>query len=146
MVVASAGGVEAKLKGPGAVQAGQAFETRYEVSHASEVYAQDVTFTYDADHLEYTSASTTADGVQIIQQSKKPGSIRFIMASLNTEDAARSGDKLVLTWKTKSANKQSNTVITVKEATIANGDGEETRVEGVTYKVKIKNKEKGSNH
>lgn len=77
----------ASLTGPGSVAAGAPFIAAYGLNHAGEVYAQDLTITYNPDLVTFLSAKSLKEGLVIVKQAEKPGQIRFITASTGVNSA-----------------------------------------------------------
>ncbi|TXK80324.1 DUF4073 domain-containing protein [Paenibacillus sp. N3.4] len=130
--------VRATLTGSSHVIAGGSFDLAYGLSNVtSNVYAQDITFTYDQNQVEFIAADSVNNQFQIVDQQLKPGQIRFIAASYGATDI-RNGDLLVLHWKTKSSiTELTNTAINLSNLRITEGDGGATNVIGVSHSLQI---------
>jgi uncharacterized protein YjdB len=127
----------ASLTGPDSVAAGTPFTAAFGLNHADEVYAQDVTITYNPDLVTFLSAKSFKDGLVIVKQAEKPGQIRFITASTGVNSANASGDLLQLHWKAQAILHTQTANITVSNLNTANGDGVETSVPGGSLNVQI---------
>ncbi|NOV04368.1 alginate lyase family protein [Paenibacillus planticolens] len=137
VAITAAKTVIATLTGSGSVIAGGSFDLTYGLANVtSRVYAQDFTFTYDPNQVEFVSAASVKAGFQLVGQSEKAGEIRFIAASLGPEMAVdTSGDLLLLHWRAKSAS--TSAAITVSKILISNGNGLETSVTGAYHPITI---------
>ncbi|MDD9265470.1 immunoglobulin-like domain-containing protein [Paenibacillus sp. GCM10023248] len=127
----------ATLKGPASVSSGQTFDVTYTLNTVSKnVYAQDVTITYDPQQLEYIAANSLVDGWKIVAVSTETnGKIRMIAANVGSHPSAV-GELFKLTLKVKASSAGSST-IALTNAAYASGDGVETTVEGTAYHVQI---------
>lgn len=132
----------ATLTGASQISLGKSFEVNYGLTHVSTksedaIYAQDLTFDYDADKLAFVSAESIKNGLIIIDsKTDVPGQIRILLASQGADHAViADGELLKLNWK---AIKESpNTSITLSQAKLANSAGVETTLAHVTHNVKI---------
>ncbi|BFT71139.1 DUF4073 domain-containing protein [Paenibacillus sp. P36] len=118
----------ASLTGPGSVAAGDSFTAAYGLTHAGEVYAQDVTITYNPDLVTFLSAKPLTDGMVIVKQAEKPGQIRFITANTDVNSANANGDMLQLNWKAQAILHAQSANFTLSNLKIASGEGVETSV------------------
>ncbi|WP_261807718.1 cohesin domain-containing protein [Paenibacillus sp. N3.4] len=127
------------LSGTESVQAGESFDLTYGLSNVKDsIYAQDVTFTYDPEKVEFVSAVSVKDGLQIVDRKEAPGQVRIIAASLGSSHAVNSGgDLLKLSWKAKSLSQSTTTAIALSGVIISNGEGVETQVEGASHHLSI---------
>lgn len=125
----------AVLSGPNKVGAGLEFDVTYGLSAVNqEALAQDVTIAYDADKLEFVSAQSAREGIQIVGQSASAGKVRLIVA--NTGAAADpNGDQFTLRFKAKESV-QGAAAITAA-TTVGDGAGIETELLGAAYSVQI---------
>ncbi|WP_367398224.1 cohesin domain-containing protein [Paenibacillus sp. MSJ-34] len=128
----------ATLTGPGTVQAGQPFAVTYGLANVSQhVYAQDITIRYDSGRLEFDSAASLRDGMEVIETAAKPGEVRLIAVSLGPDHAVVGGDVLELRWKAKPLSEPATGTIEVAQAVIADEKGNETTIEGTQHAVRI---------
>lgn len=126
------------LTGPAAVNAGQSFDAVYKVDGVEHnVFAQDVTFTYDPAKLEYVSATPSDDDVAIVEEDEAaPGQLRFIIVNL---DGNANRDTLKLQFKALATGETVTTSVALTGATLADENGNEFELQGATYNVRIDN-------
>lgn len=129
------------LAGPSSVTAGQTFDITYRVSGVTEsVYAQDVTFTYDPEQMEFVSADSLLDDLKIVAMSdvtKNPGKVR-ILAAIVGGDRKAIGDLLALHMRAKSSSSSSvPATLTLSDVVFADGKGVEKNIAGTVYSVQI---------
>nr|WP_246362791.1 DUF4073 domain-containing protein [Paenibacillus alba] len=126
------------LTGSNHVLVGGTFDLAYGLSNVtSNVYAQDITFTFDPNQVEFVSAEAINSEFQIVDQQEKPGQIRFI-AAIQGAANVRSGDLMMLHWKVNSSITQETTaIITLSNLLLTEGDGGETKVAGTSHSVQI---------
>ncbi|WP_235960016.1 DUF4073 domain-containing protein [Paenibacillus silvestris] len=127
----------ASLTGPASVAAGESFKVAYGLTHAGEVYAQDVTITYNPDLVTFLSAKSLKEGLVIVKQAEKPGQIRFITASTGVNSANANADLLQLDWKAQAILHAQSASFTLSNLNIANGEGAETFVPDSSLHVQI---------
>lgn len=127
----------AVLKGPDQIMSGQPFSLIYGLRGiAHTVLAQDITVTYDAEHLEFVSADSLASGLVIADSAAAPGRIRIIAANIGTEPASSNGDLLKLQWRAK-PNVSASSAVSLTNMIVADGDGRETQLDGYSHTVRI---------
>ncbi|NOU99819.1 DUF4073 domain-containing protein [Paenibacillus planticolens] len=126
------------LTGSNRVLVGGTIDLAYGLSNVtSNVYAQDITFTYDPTQVEFVSASAMNNEFEIVSQQVKPGQIRFIAAIVGAANV-RNGDLMQLRWKVKPSITQDTTaIITLSNLVLTEGDFGETKVAGVSHSVQI---------
>lgn len=126
----------ATLTGPAAVRVSESFELSLGFTSVTEqVYAEDLTITYDPDLVEYAGAEELKEGFKIVDQAQTPGQVRLIMVNLG---GGHINDALLkLKWKAKSTAQPGSTAITIAKAVLANGAGVETELESVAHSVQI---------
>jgi len=83
-VTIEGGSEKAVLSSPTSVEPGDSFEVGIELGNLERnVYAQDITLTYDADVFEYVSVSSANDDIKILKADEAPeGTIRLIAANI----------------------------------------------------------------
>ncbi|TXK80328.1 cohesin domain-containing protein [Paenibacillus sp. N3.4] len=125
------------LKGTNNVITGGSFDLTFGLTNVtSSLYAQDITFTYDPDLVEFVSADSVRNGFQLVDKKEKEGEIRFIGASFGDTNAVNSsGDLLVLHWKAKNKAAQT-TSITISNMKVSNGEVG-TQVKGTSFNLQI---------
>ncbi|BFT72039.1 family 43 glycosylhydrolase [Paenibacillus sp. P36] len=130
------------LTGVSQVAVGHNLDVNYGLAHVSTnasdaIFAQDLTFSYDADTFLFDSALSLKTGLEVVSVNKDvPGKVRILLASLGADHAVSTdGGLLKLTWK---ALKQSaNASIRLSSVQIANSAGVESTLNAVTYNVKV---------
>ncbi|UJF31548.1 GDSL-type esterase/lipase family protein [Paenibacillus hexagrammi] len=128
------------LTGSSTVASGQPFYLTYGLSGITEnVYAQDLTITYDPNQVEFVSAESLQEGYQMLAVSDPeatPGSVRIIAAALGQDSALQAGgDLLKLNWKALSQSGEA--AILVSKAILANGEGTESAALGTSKTIQI---------
>ncbi|WP_171681690.1 glucuronyl esterase domain-containing protein [Paenibacillus planticolens] len=131
--------LNAVLAGATNALAGASFDLTYGLSHVTDsIYAQDLTFTFDPEKVEFVSAKSLKDKFEIVGQKETLGQVRIIAANLGAVDAVNSGgDLLKLNFKAKSLSSSSETAIALSHAVVSGSDGAETTVDGVSHNVTI---------
>ncbi|UJF31747.1 glycosyl hydrolase 115 family protein [Paenibacillus hexagrammi] len=132
------GGNKVVIEGPEEASKGSDFDLMYGLSGMDQnVYAQDLTFTYDPSQLEFVSAeSVNADEVVIVDKAQTQGQVRFIVATLG-QNARLDGSLLKLHWKVKADTQASASTITLAKAFIADEAGREKELVGKSHTVQF---------
>ncbi|MFD0616256.1 beta-N-acetylglucosaminidase domain-containing protein [Paenibacillus sp. GCM10027629] len=121
----------AVLGGDDTVQGDREFKLQLGVENVTQsVYAQDLGMNYDANVMEFVSAKSLEDGVNLLQTGKDtPGKLRFILASEGPGHAI-TGDKqlLELTFKAKKVSQMTEGTISISNATLADHVGAESNI------------------
>lgn len=133
------------LTGPSSVASEQPITAYYGLKGLSQsIYAQDIRIAYDADRFEFISAASVVDGIGILETVQEDGKIRLIVANQGA-DPVITGDMKVLelTFKAKTVTQQETGSIAVSEAIVADDQGVETSVAGVTIAIDIEATEPG---
>ncbi|WP_317890820.1 discoidin domain-containing protein [Paenibacillus arenilitoris] len=126
---------EASVTGPSEIDAEQSFEVKYGLSHVEQaVYAQDVTFAYDADQLEFVSAEEASEEVMIAGRTPSQGQIRLLLVNL---DGQANGDMLKLHFLAKATDETVTATVSLTNAILADGEGAEFRLEGASHGIQI---------
>ncbi|WP_187274108.1 glycoside hydrolase family 3 N-terminal domain-containing protein [Paenibacillus sp. N3.4] len=124
------------LSGTDTAIPGQEFDLTYSVRNvAQQVYAQDVTVTYDPQQFEYVSASPTKDGLKIVDKKATSGQVRFILANVGTNHDA-SGDWLKLKFRAKPVQ-SATSAINITNVVIADAKGVETQLSGTSHSIQF---------
>jgi polygalacturonase len=131
--------VGAVLSGADRVGAGASFDLTYGLANVKgSVYAQDMTFTYDPEKVEFVSAQSMKDGFVVLDKKVTADKVRIIAVNLDGDLSANAGgDLLKLRWNSKALTETSETTITLSNLAIANAEGEETQVDGAAHHVSI---------
>ncbi|MEK8128836.1 family 20 glycosylhydrolase [Paenibacillus filicis] len=127
---------KAVLKAPQTADSGQSFEATIGLSAVTQdeyqqVYAQDLTLSYDPANLILESVESAREGFQVIaKKDTAPGQIRILSASVGGDNKGvlPQGDLVKLKFKVKSVAQTTNTSVSVSKASIANGQGKELQV------------------
>ncbi|WP_314584695.1 beta-N-acetylglucosaminidase domain-containing protein [Paenibacillus terrigena] len=121
----------AVLGGDDTVQGDKEFKLQLGVENVTQsVYAQDLAMNYDANVMEFVSAKSLEDGVNLLETGKDtPGKLRFILASEGPGHAI-TGDKqlLELTFKAKKVSQMTEGTISISNATLADQVGAESNI------------------
>ncbi|UJF31386.1 carbohydrate-binding protein [Paenibacillus hexagrammi] len=128
----------ALLGGPTEAAKGSTFELNYGLSGMDQnVYAQDVTFTYDPSQVEFVSAeSENPNQVVIVDKAQKQGEVRFIAATIG-QNAHLDGSILKLHWKVKSDTAAAASTISLSKGIIADQTGAEKDLESRAIAVRL---------
>ncbi|NOV03637.1 LamG-like jellyroll fold domain-containing protein [Paenibacillus planticolens] len=120
----------ATLTGPSSVEAGNAVDLTYGFSDVSEsVYANDITVNYDPNHLEYVSADSLVERIQVVGTSEdvNSGKVRILLA--NTGPAVSGTVQLLkLHFKAKPVSAATLSTVTLSDVIVANSSGTETNL------------------
>ena len=78
------GSVKAMISCPALLEPGESFEVGIRIFNAGQnIFAQDITLSYDADVFEYVSAATANDNLKLLREDTAvDGKIRFIIANI----------------------------------------------------------------
>ncbi|WP_179232703.1 immunoglobulin-like domain-containing protein [Paenibacillus rigui] len=129
------GHASASFSGDSLVTAGQPFDVIYSLSGLSaNTLAQDVTFTYDPSHLEWISAGSARDGVQIVHQKAAAGEVRLLAVYLGT---ASNGPSFKLSFRAKERLETVPSAIAAVNITVADASGKETGVQRAEHSFAI---------
>lgn len=128
------------LGGEDTAEPGETFTLQLGLDHVTQsAYAQDISMAYDPNVMEFVSAETVQDGVQLLGTVKNPtGKVRLITAS---EGAAHgitgSAQLLKLTFKAKLVTQATEGLITVSEMTLGDSQGMETKLASSAIGIQI---------
>ncbi|MGQ7889103.1 family 78 glycoside hydrolase catalytic domain [Paenibacillus sp. WC2504] len=126
------------LTGPSVVTSGQAFDIAYGLSGVTDnVYAQDLTLTYDPAQMEFLSVDSLFTNLEIAAISdvtKNSGKVR-ILSALVGGDHTVNGDLLAFHMRAKSSSTAAT--VTLSDVIFANGNGAEKNITGTSYSVQI---------
>lgn len=132
------------LTGPQMVNSGQSFDLTMGLSNVTpsvfqQVYGQDLTLNYDREKLNFESVQSVRDGVQIIDQKETvPGKVRIVAASVGVNQGVLpQGDLVKLKFKVKPVSQATNTSVSVSNVVIANGQGDELQIGGVSREIQL---------
>ncbi|GIP33516.1 DUF6528 family protein [Paenibacillus sp. J2TS4] len=128
----------ATLSGPGNVEENQSFDVVYGFNNMNgPVLAQDVTFNYDEQKLEFTGLESMKEGFTVIESVYGPGTIQLIMVDLGDNPSVSNSQLLKLQFKAKPLEESSETVIEVTNVRTSDEEGQETQLAGARYRVFI---------
>ncbi|MEK8128132.1 PA14 domain-containing protein [Paenibacillus filicis] len=124
------------LTGPSTVSGGQSFELTLGLdSVAQDVYAQDLTLSYDPEQFEFVAADSLREGVLIVDKKVTSGKLRILTAHVG--GAKPNGDLLRLQWKVRSSASAADSAIVLSDIILADGKGDETALEAVSHAIRI---------
>ncbi|WP_054027488.1 discoidin domain-containing protein [Bacillus sp. FJAT-28004] len=130
------------LTGLQQVSSGQTFDVKMGLTGVTQsvyqsVYAQDLTLHYNPVNVQFDSVTSLKDGFQVIEQKETaPGQIRIIASSVEaSQGVLAQGDLLNFKFTAKSATDA--TTISVDNVVIANGQGNELKVNGASHEIQI---------
>ncbi|MZQ80780.1 hypothetical protein GQF01_01325 [Paenibacillus sp. 5J-6] len=133
----------ATLTGTSPVLAGQSFSVNYGLNNVSSsvygaVYAQDLTFQFDPNVLDFVSVTSLKNGLEVYVKKGTAGTVRVLLASLGAESSITSdGDLLELHWKAKEINKATSASVTLSQAQLGYASGGSTSLDAVSNNVQI---------
>ncbi len=110
-------GPAAVLTGSGSVLPGETFTLGLCLDHVTQnVYAEEVSLSYDADVFEYVSAAGANSNIQIMkEETATPGAVRIIAANIGGV-TGESTPVLILTFQAKSGIQNTSGIIAVTKA------------------------------
>ncbi|KRE48459.1 immunoglobulin-like domain-containing protein [Paenibacillus sp. Soil724D2] len=126
------------LQGADHVMRGILFDLTYDLRSANpNIFAQDLTITYDPAAVEFISAKSLVDGFQVVDKKETSGQVRILAANIGTNRVTTASGLLTLQWKVKPVTAAATTAITLSKVVISDGDGVETDVEGASHRIQI---------
>ncbi|WP_187274112.1 polysaccharide lyase family 8 super-sandwich domain-containing protein [Paenibacillus sp. N3.4] len=136
---ASTDKMSASLHGDTNVIAGNSFSLTYGLEHVNDsLYAQDLTFTFDPDKVKFVSAKSAKQGFEIVGTKESQGQVRILGASFGEgKEVKADGDLVKLNFVAKPLHAQTEAAISLSNAVVSNGKGEETLLDGVSHNVSI---------
>jgi len=129
---------EAQLRGADYARPGQLLELSYLLDNKTEILAQDVTVSFDAEQLEFVTAEPLDASTRIVAISDPaltPGKVRLLLVHLG--DNHPSGELIGLHWRVKATAALKTTTASLSDISVANGAGEETVLSGASHAVQI---------
>lgn len=143
-VVAETAGLtgEAKATWTGAPEAelGASFELKYGLANTTgNVFAQDVTVTYDPELLEFVSASPLVNALSIVgQDTNTAGRVRLLAAAAGPGASANmNGELLLLRFKSKPAADSKSTAVRLAKVVVSTGEGVESELQGSEHTIRM---------
>ncbi|WP_201305428.1 fibronectin type III domain-containing protein [Paenibacillus puerhi] len=130
----------AALSGPEAVGFGQPFSLEHgltQVNPANAIYAQELSFQYDAAAVEFVSADAIQAGLSVVRvTTATPGQVRIFAASLGQQAGVKAdGTLLKLNWKAKTLGQSQTSAIVLASVKLANAAGQISSAAGSTVSV-----------
>jgi len=124
------------LTGPDVVNVNENFTIELGLNKASNIMAQDITISYNAEDLEFVSVEAVdSSKVDIIETVENADSVRLIIASMGRDNAVNSCESFVrITFKAKKSFEVE--IITVTEALLSDGQGNEIAAEGTSIMIR----------
>ncbi|WP_246427603.1 cohesin domain-containing protein [Paenibacillus phyllosphaerae] len=105
---------------------------------SDDVFGEDITFTYDAEKLEFIGVETKDESKFQVAgyDGDTPGKVRVIGAHFGSAQSEPNGQLLQLTFKVK-ADANATTMVTVTDLIVADGDSTERTLDGASFQVTI---------
>ncbi|TYP76771.1 endo-1,4-beta-xylanase [Paenibacillus methanolicus] len=130
----------AALSGPAQVFTGHSFELKYGLTNVKAdngILAQDITFTYDPEKLQFVGATSLEEAIDVIGVNKDTaGKVRILLASKGAGNAVTAdGALLKLEWK--ALRPAASAGIQLAQAELANGEGEEVSLAAAGHAIRI---------
>ncbi|WP_146200955.1 cohesin domain-containing protein [Tumebacillus permanentifrigoris] len=108
-----------------AVSPGSPVTAHVAIENASDLYAEDVTVTYDPTLFTFVSATSASAGLKIYHQSEStPGTLHLVVVSQGAQYGVHDSAQLV-TLNLQAKNHSGKGTFTVSEGLVANSLGEE---------------------
>jgi|GEM_PF-1325882 len=131
----------ATLSGTDSVPAGDSFALAWGLTGVTgDVFAEDMTITYDANELELIAPPASKDGSKFVvvdYLADTPGVLRVLGVHLGEGQTSPNGDLINLSFRAKASAQGGQTDVTVTNVVVADGDGVETALEGAVHTVHI---------
>lgn len=129
----------ADLDGADQAAAGQQIELTYGLKgYEGEVFAQDVTFTYDADRLLFQSVATSdTEAFQIVDYKAEAGQLRVLGVHLGEKRTHPNDTVLKLAFTVKQDASAGMAKVEAGSLVVADGQGVETALTGTSHSVQI---------
>ncbi|WP_372813603.1 cohesin domain-containing protein [Paenibacillus sp.] len=127
------------LSGPAVVASGQSFDLTYGLSRVSQsVYAQDLTFMFNPEQLDFIDAESLKEGILVVIQSDTPGRVRISTVSQGADHAIHEdGELLVVHLRSKPLSEPASATVTMTDIVVSNGEGVEMKLNDTSYHVQI---------
>ncbi|CAM4486906.1 hypothetical protein FHS16_004882 [Paenibacillus endophyticus] len=129
------------INGPGASEIGDSFSVFYGLAEPpTDIVAQDVTITYDANSLELVGSPTALDESRITLVDSKidtPGAVRILGVHLGEQALHAAGELIKLTFKVKDTAPAGISNIAISKLHVASSTGAESELQGETHGVEI---------
>ncbi|WP_193726531.1 cohesin domain-containing protein [Paenibacillus guangzhouensis] len=129
------------LTGNDTVQAGADMNVNFGLKNvASSVYAQDVTIQYDPAAFDFISATSIKDRVSIVEKKvdSSAGKLRLIVASEGEGSGVSGTESIIeLSFRAKRTDVAKSALFTVKQMTVADGEGVESIAAASSLSVQI---------
>ncbi|RIX52391.1 DUF5110 domain-containing protein [Paenibacillus nanensis] len=130
----------ARLTGPSAVRTGESFQVYFGLDGLNkDAYAQDVTIDYDASLMEFVSAKSVMEGVQLVETiAEEPGKLRFILASEGAGHAVTGDARILeLSFKAKALAAAAKGTIEAADVILGHADGQETKAKAAAMEIEF---------
>jgi alpha-glucosidase (family GH31 glycosyl hydrolase)/uncharacterized protein YjdB len=137
---ADPGAPSTALTGSGSVQSGQPIVITYGLNGVTQqVYAEDITLTYDPTVMEFTSAEPLLSNTSITWKvNDGADSLRLIVANQGVGHAVTGNVQLLkVTFKSKSVSQVHTTTIAVTDTILGNEQGNESKAANSSISVQI---------
>lgn len=129
-----------ELTGESVVTAGQQVDLQFGLKHVKDpIYAMDITIDYDPNTLAFVSAKSLLPGVALLDSMKHtPGRIRMIAFSEGDAHAITGDAQLLqLTFQAQTVTQTTESVVTVSQAIVADGQGVETEAGSSAIRIQV---------
>jgi len=131
----------AVLSGTDRAAAGDSFTLAWGLTGVtSNVFAEDLTITYDAGELELIAAPASTDESQFIvidYLADTPGVLRMLGVHLGDWQTSPNQDLIHLSFRANANAQGGPTDVTVTNLAVADGEGVETELEGATHTIQV---------
>lgn len=128
------------LSGVDTVAGGSDFQLEFGVKSVKDsVYAMDVTMNYDPELVEFKSAASMRDGVQLLETANStPGKLRFLIVSEGADNAVTGNMQLLsLDFRAKTVTVDTESTIQIEKVTVADDEGKESETATSKHKIMI---------
>ncbi|MBP1964897.1 family 20 glycosylhydrolase [Paenibacillus aceris] len=128
------------LTGPASVLTGQPLSLTYSLMNVpSNIYAQDLTISFDPGQLRFISADAIVNGFSVVGESDSNGHVRLLAAATGTNGAVTGTmDVLKLNFQAQQMNQTVDSTVYVNHAVVADVNGVETPLNSLSaYNVQV---------
>ncbi|WP_340008030.1 cohesin domain-containing protein [Paenibacillus sp. FSL K6-0276] len=128
------------LSGVDSVAGGRGFQLVFGVKSVTDaVYAMDVTMNYDPKLLEFKSATSLRNGIQVLETANStPGKLRLLVVSEGADNAVTGNMQLLsLDFGAKTVMEATESTIQIEKVIVADAEGKESETVTSSHKIKI---------
>lgn len=128
------------LSGVDTVAGGNDFQLEFGVKSVKDsVYAMDIMVNYDPERLEFKTAASLQNGIQLLETANSiPGKLRFLVVSEGADHAV-TGDQQLLSmdFRAKTVTDTAESTIQIEKVIVADAEGKESATATSNHKITI---------